>query len=150
MTQGWIGVDLDGTLAEYHGWVGPTDIGAPIPRMVERVKLWLDAGREVRIFTARSCAPSREDLCGAATAAEYDALKQRQNDVLAARMAIRFWCKKHIGVELPITCVKDLGMIELWDDRAVSVRENTGEAVRMNLPAGHSMSMVSLTRAIAA
>lgn len=29
MGQGWIGVDLDGTLAEYHGWKGAEHIGQP-------------------------------------------------------------------------------------------------------------------------
>ena len=53
MSRGWIGVDLDGTLAEYNGWQGPANIGAPIPAMVERVKAWLEEGRDVRIFTAR-------------------------------------------------------------------------------------------------
>ncbi len=33
---------------------------------------------------------------------------------------------KHIGKELEITNVKDFGMIELWDDRAVQVIPNTG------------------------
>ena len=30
--------DLDGTLAEYNGWVSEEHIGDPIPAMVERVK----------------------------------------------------------------------------------------------------------------
>lgn len=34
--KGWIGVDLDGTLAEYDGWKGPDEIGAPVEPMVER------------------------------------------------------------------------------------------------------------------
>jgi len=34
----WIGVDLDGTLAHYDGWKGPTHIGAPIHKMVQRVR----------------------------------------------------------------------------------------------------------------
>ncbi len=50
---GWIGVDLDGTLAEYHGWVSEQHIGAPVPVMVERAKAWVARGVEVRIFTAR-------------------------------------------------------------------------------------------------
>lgn len=33
----WIGVDLDGTLAEYHGWQGPDNIGSPVQPMVERM-----------------------------------------------------------------------------------------------------------------
>lgn len=52
--KGWIGVDLDGTLAHYDGWKGPEHIGAPIPAMVERVKAWLAEGKEVRISTARA------------------------------------------------------------------------------------------------
>ena len=53
MAEGWIGVDLDGTLAEYDGWVGPQHIGKPVPLMVDRVKRMLDYGEDVRIFTAR-------------------------------------------------------------------------------------------------
>ena len=36
--RGWIGVDLDGTLAMYDQWAGAGHIGEPIPLMVERVK----------------------------------------------------------------------------------------------------------------
>ena len=51
--DGWIGVDLDGTLAEYDKWVSPTHIGKPILRMVKRVQKWLAEGRQVKIMTAR-------------------------------------------------------------------------------------------------
>lgn len=109
---GWIGVDLDGTLAHYGDWKGPGHIGEPIAPMVDRVKRWLAAGREVRIFTARVWAPAdNADLCkAAAEAAEY----------------IAQWCEKHIGVRLPVTCQKDYGMVELWDDRCVQVIANLG------------------------
>ena len=40
---------------------------------------------------------------------------------------IKEWCIKHVGQELPITCFKDFGMIELWDDRAIRVEKNTGK-----------------------
>ncbi|MEI8285241.1 MAG: hypothetical protein WCG52_09650, partial [bacterium] len=49
---GWIGVDLDGTLAEFIGDM--SFIGEPIMPMLNRVKTWLANGREVRIFTARA------------------------------------------------------------------------------------------------
>lgn len=105
--SGWTGVDLDGTLAEYHGWKGGTDIGKPIPKMVKRVKKWLKEGREVRIFTARvALDPKREQ-----------------------ERAIRKWCEEHVGKALLVTNEKDYGMVELWDDRAVQVRVNTGEPV---------------------
>lgn len=108
--KGWIGVDLDGTLAFYDYWRGIGHIGAPIPLMVERVNKWIKEGREVRIFTAR-VAPSNEE----------------NRDNLNARGFIREWCVTHLGAILPVTCVKDFGMIELWDDRAVPVMKNTGE-----------------------
>lgn len=42
---------------------------------------------------------------------------------------IRSWCLEHIGQELLITNVKDFGMYELWDDRAVTVEPNTGRVI---------------------
>jgi hypothetical protein len=110
--SGWIGVDLDGTLARYDGmWQGPTHIGAPIPAMVERVKQWLEQGREVRIFTARVTQDKTRN------AADTELISQH----------IRLWCQQHLGAVLQITNVKDFGMVELWDDRAVRVQANTGQ-----------------------
>ena len=50
--SGWIGVDLDGTLAQYGGWNGGL-IGDPVPLMLQRVKEWIADGKDVRIMTAR-------------------------------------------------------------------------------------------------
>lgn len=50
--SGWIGVDLDATLAEYYGYQGPIHIGPPVPKMLQRVKEWLAAGITVKIMTA--------------------------------------------------------------------------------------------------
>lgn len=104
----WIGVDLDGTLAYYDEWRGVEHIGAPIPEMVDRVKRWIAEGREVRIFTARIAATV---------------------DAASTVLAIERWCSLHLGTVLPVTCVKDFGMVELWDDRAVQVGRNTGKPV---------------------
>jgi hypothetical protein len=101
----WIGVDLDGTLAEYHRWMGIEHIGKPVPAMLERVKGWLAEGVEVRIFTARVCRPA---------------------DRGAAVRRIGDWCEMHGLPRLTVTNVKDYGMIELWDDRAVRVETNIG------------------------
>jgi hypothetical protein len=110
--RGWVGVDLDGTLAEWHGWkVSGGKIGAPIPAMVARVKAWLQDGIEVRIFTARAALHGTH-----ATVADLE----------AQRVAIDVWCFEHIGRTLTTTNVKDPDMIELWDDRAVQVVRNTG------------------------
>ncbi len=111
---GWIGVDLDGTLALYEGWRGETNIGDPVPAMLDRVKAWLAAGRDVRIFTAR-VAEGALNLDGT------------RHEVQHVRDAITAWCIEHIGVALPVTNVKDYAMIELWDDRAIQVVPNTGK-----------------------
>lgn len=103
----WIGVDLDGTLAVSDGdYSDPLKIGAPVPAMLERVKKWISAGKDVRIFTARA-APGR--------------------DTALNRLAIETWCIKHFGKILPITNAKDPEMEQLWDDRAVQVERNTGK-----------------------
>jgi hypothetical protein len=108
--KGWIGVDLDGVLAEYHNWNGGK-IGKPIPRMVERVKTWLTLGIEVRIFTSRvgSVYPD-----------------QRRNNV----EQIEKFCKDNFQCILRITNEKDQDMIELWDDRAVQMVKNKGMTIQ--------------------
>lgn len=111
---GWIGVDLDGTLAMYDGYKGLDVIGEPIPRMVERVKAWLAEGRCVRIMTARVA---------------QSVYRQRNADVFQTILAIQAWCEQHIGQRLEVTCIKDYQMVELWDDRAVQVVPNTGIAL---------------------
>lgn len=128
--NGWIGVDLDGTLAEYNGWVGPTEIGAPIPLMVNRVQDWLAEGQEVRIFTARAfplgLVAKHEVLVPQGFVTECGLLTHNVLTAYAAVDAIRKWCKQHIGEILPVTCIKDFAMYQLWDDRAVQVEPNTG------------------------
>jgi hypothetical protein len=116
--KGWIGVDLDGTLAEYDVWRGIQHIGQPIEPMKRRVLKWLVEGKEVRIFTARAYMPPM-NLDDVATMNQRDSAGE-------AIMYIKRWCKMHIGQVLEVTCQKDYGMIELWDDRAVQVIPNTG------------------------
>jgi hypothetical protein len=102
----WIGVDLDGTLAQQIPHHGETQIGDPVPLMVKRVQQWILAGKEVRIFTARIAAPENKE---------------------ALLHAIESWCILHIGTRLRVTCKKDHNCIELWDDIAVQVIPNTGK-----------------------
>jgi len=99
--MGWIGVDLDGTLAHYDGWVSADYIGPPIPAMLTRVKKWLEAGQEVRIFTTRCGVPEQV-------------------------APVQAWLDRYGIGSCPITNVKDFAMIELWDDRCVRVIRNTG------------------------
>jgi len=124
--NGWIGVDLDGTLAEYHGWKNTFDIGKPIHKMATRVQQWIHEGKDVRIFTARvdggTVAKSLDPSISDSTVEIY-----KQTDLIIKM--IQDWTEKHFGKRLPVTCKKDFGMIELWDDRCVQVIPNTGERV---------------------
>jgi hypothetical protein len=130
--KGWIGVDLDGTLAHYDGWKGPTHIGEPVPEMIERVKMWLAEGKRVKIFTARVWHGTPQDYN---LLSEYN---QRCDEARLARIAIEKWCVDHIGQMLEVTNVKDFGMIQLWDDRCVQVEPNIGMNRIENLTRDHN------------
>jgi hydroxymethylpyrimidine pyrophosphatase-like HAD family hydrolase len=106
--DGWIGFDLDGTLAEYHGW--QEHIGLPIPDVVSYAKELMSRGLDVRIFTARGFSGTQEHL-------------QSQ------MFGIQNWCKTYLGRVLPITNVKDIHMVAMVDDRAVSARRNKGQLI---------------------
>lgn len=99
--RGWIGVDLDGTLARSEPHQGPHHIGVPVPLMLRRVQHWLKTGRTVKIFTARAGNAQDENR-------------------------IHEWCVRHGLPKLEITNRKDHKMIALWDDRAVGVVKNVG------------------------
>lgn len=100
----WIGVDLDGTLAEYHGW--SENIGKPVPLMMERIYKWLHEGTRVKIFTARAAHPEMVQ-------------------------AVKDWLRKVGLPDLEVTNQKDMMMTQLWDDRCIQVIANTGIAVRI-------------------
>jgi len=125
----WVGVDLDGTLAHYVEFKGPTVIGKPIAKMVERVQGWLRDGygpervKLVKIFTARV----------------------HGDDAEAAAAAIRKWCKQHIGQELPVTNEKNPGMIALFDDKVelTQVEQNTGRLIESLLAGLYSRNQSS-------
>ena len=97
----WIGVDLDGTLAAAVPWKGIAHIGPAVPLMLRRVKAWVDKGVRVKIMTARAGDPE-----GIA--------------------ATKLWLVAQGLPELEVTDRKDFGMIELWDDRAIQVVQNSG------------------------
>lgn len=100
--EGWIGVDLDGTLAKYNGYKGAAHIGEPVPAMAARVRRWVGRGKRVKIFTARA-------------------------DDEKSVNAIKKWLKDNELPDLEVTNLKDEKMIEFWDDKAVAVEKNTGK-----------------------
>lgn len=102
--MGWIGVDLDKTLAKYPSGGGMEMIGNPIPAMVSRVLDWCNAGKDVRIFTARAAVPELVP-------------------------AVEAWCLEHLGRKLPVTNQKDFSTIAIYDDIAIQVEANTGRLI---------------------
>ena len=99
-----LGWNLYGTLARDLGSGRGHEIGSPIEPMLDRVKRWIAEGRTVKIFTARASSPRQV-------------------------MAIKEWLASCGLPDLEVTNVKDLQMIELWDDRCVQVTPNLGEPI---------------------
>ncbi len=97
-----IAVDLDKTLAFHHSGMGLRVIGKPVGPMLERVRNWIREGNKVVIFTARAGAKG-------------------------ARPVIRRWLRRHGLPELEITNIKSPAFDEMWDDKAISVKPNTGQ-----------------------
>lgn len=102
---GWIGVDLDGTLAS-DASDDNMAIGEPVPEMAARVRRWHQAGVKVKIFTARASNPVEIPK-------------------------IKAWLLANKLPDFEITNIKDYQMVELWDDRAVEVIKNTGRPANM-------------------
>lgn len=112
--DGWIGFDLDGTLADSgdNGTIdapgGPIDIiGAPIVPMIDELLRLYNQGIGIKICTARVATEN---------------LDRRALQVYL----IQRWCIDNLGMLLPITCQKDFNMILLYDDRCVCVERDTG------------------------
>jgi len=99
--NGWVGFDLDGTLAHDSGWKGPQHIGPPIPEMMQRLQKLVQEGQRVKIFTARACVPQNIP-------------------------PVKEWLRAQGLPDLEVTCTKDFEMLYCYDDRAVEVITNTG------------------------
>jgi hypothetical protein len=108
-----IACDLDGTLAEnYTGAFRKDVIGAPVPKMYQRVRAYLDAGHDVVLFTAR--------------AADKDNIPY-----------IRKWLDERGLKEVTISNKKSPGMSAFWDDKAVAVEEDEGVSTHRKLADYH-------------
>jgi len=102
----WIGVDLDGTLAEHAtGRFRKNKIGKAVPLMVKKVRDMWERGQCVKIFTAR-------------VARDKSMVK-----------VIQAWLMENGLPRLEVTNIKDPGMTKLYDDRAVQVEMNTGKTL---------------------
>ena len=102
--KAWIGCDLDGTLADCShpaAAAPPWPIGEVIEKTLARIRLVMMFGVKVRIFSIRAKYPE-------------------------AVSAVRVWMKANHLPDLDVTCTKDDDCIEIWDDRAVQYRPNSG------------------------
>lgn len=122
--EGWIAVDMDGTLFEYTTWTKWNAFGAPIKLMAERVIHWvMEEKKDVRIFTARMPLPHEQEI-------EHVCRNSGEKFTgVMMKHAIAMHCREHLGFPMRAQCYKDLNTIEIWDDRAIGVVANTGETL---------------------
>lgn len=96
-----VGVDLDGSLAEYSGvWGAP--IGKPVLPMLVKIYELRAQGKKVVLFTARAEEPSLIP-------------------------EIKAWLEPLGLADMEITNKKSLDMVTFYDDRAIQLIPNTGE-----------------------
>lgn len=101
-----IALDLDKTLAYYESKWRAKKVGAPIPPMVDKVKLWLSKGYKVTIFSARMSHTGEE---------------------LATQIHLiqRFLFEAGLP-NLEKTAIKRMEFTHFIDDKAFHVEPNTG------------------------
>lgn len=103
--KAWLGIGLDGTLAEESGTGAGGPIGAPVHNTVQRLKDWTDyRGLTVKVLTPRAATE-------------------------AGAQAVREWLSRHNLPALEVTAKKDLNMVEMWSAHCVQVISNTGQIV---------------------
>lgn len=104
-----IALDLDGTLAEYHGDI--SIVGKPIPLMLHKLRIWLSKGYKVTIFTARV---SSGDI------------HHTPEHIQAQREMISQWLVDNGLPALDITSDKLPTFSHIVDDRAYHAIKNNG------------------------
>ncbi len=100
----WVGVDLDGTLAYFNAESTLSEVGPPIPPMLERVRAMIARGERVKIVTAWAAYAEQVPL-------------------------IQKWLRENGLPPLEVTNIKDFNMIRLYDDRCIQVESNTGRII---------------------
>lgn len=108
-----IALDLDKTLFYHESKWGISKIGDPIPKMVERVKGWINKGHRISIFTARAC--------------PFAFGKDRREESERQKTLIHEALEKAGLPKFDVTCMKSPSFTHFIDDRAHRVIANTGE-----------------------
>jgi len=131
--QGWYGFDLDGTLAKYDGWKGENNIGEPVVPMVRLIKEMHEAGKVVKIMTARVAPKSGQTVTYNNPYLENHWCIQEPTvqtwamaNYWTAKEFIQEWCYRNLGFVPEIVYQKDHLMLELYDDRVKQVVPNEG------------------------
>lgn len=133
--EGWIGFDLDGTLAKYDGWKGFDHIGDPIGPMVTLLKKLHAEGTKVKILTARVAPKDVQEARPNPYVENHwcitspDDMPWALKDKWTPCEYIQDWCWRVFGFVPEITHEKDCFMLDLYDDRCHQVVPNTGEVV---------------------
>jgi len=104
MSNGWIGVGLDGTLAHVMTDCKNGEIGPVNPVAMSLLKNILGTGVRIKIVTPRVAFPVCD--CGSMN----DRIREAQDQ----KFKIQAWLARHGLPELEITCQIDLDMTELW------------------------------------
>lgn len=123
----WYGFDFNRTLAEYHSYWDDMALARPLP-LVERVKRYLAEGKVCKILSAQVWTPPTRRYLSKPTEAEQAWLEEAKGYYARARKAettIKAWCLQHIGQVLEVTCERDRGCQEVWDDKAYHVVPNS-------------------------
>ena len=108
--RNWIGVEIDGVLAKY---TDDEQIGVPIKNMIDNVKHTIHTGYiDVKILTRRT-SPEEREIHG-------------EDYILSQIQYIQDFCKKNIGVILPITSHIDKSCTVIWDAKVNQVILNRG------------------------
>lgn len=130
--EGWIGFDLDGTLATYDGWKGIDHIGEAVKPMVELIRKLHYQGRRVKILTARVAPRKLED---GTVGEQYITVPRGDGGATKqyAHQYINDWCHFNIGFVPEIVYAKDHLMLDLYDDRVKQVEPNTGVVIEDEL-----------------
>ena len=97
MNPYWVGFDFDGVLVEFPAPGEP--YGRDIPDMVNLLRLLLDHGITVKIFSARAGNPISKSI-------------------------VQSWLNLR-GLNIPITDTKDFSLVAIFDDLAITSRAGT-------------------------
>jgi hypothetical protein len=107
-TDYWVGVDLDGTLAEEvkvdENYA--LTIGKPYPKVIAFVKDLIDSGVKVKIFTPR--------------------VSEMEPRHAAAEKAIRKWTKAQFGTPIPSTATRDYLCVTILSVKVKQLVPDTG------------------------